>query len=213
MELELLDKWILSKTENLTKKVTEAFEKCQFNIAVEEIRNFTWHVFCDYYIEAVKDRLYKSEVYSAVNRAAAQYTLYEVLYRILQLIAPITPHLTEEIYQHLYLENKGFQSLQVSAWPKINQIFIDETAEKDGDLITAIMSEARRDKAEKKLPLNAPIKNLIIYTGNTDTANIVKQGCTDIAATLKVENIKVLAEKQPDGRKVGQTEIYIKLEF
>jgi valyl-tRNA synthetase len=213
MELELLDKWILSKTENLTKKVTEAFEKCQFNIAVEEIRNFTWHVFCDYYIEAVKDRLYKSEVYGSSNRAAAQYTLYEVLYRILQLIAPVTPHLTEEIYQHMYLENKGFQSIQVSTWPKVNQALIDETAEKDGDLITAIMSEARRDKAEKKLPLNAPIKNLIIYAGNAETAVVIRQGCIDIAATLKVQNIKVLAEKQPEGRKVGQTEVFIKLEF
>ena len=213
MKLELLDKWILSKTENLTKKVTEAFEKCQFNIAVEEIRNFTWHVFCDYYIEAVKDRLYKSEVYGSANRAAAQHTLYEVLYRILQLIAPVTPHLTEEIYQHMYLENKGFQSLQVSKWPEVDQKLVDETAEKGGDLITAIMSEARRDKAEKKLPLNAPIKNLIIYTENEETAVIIRQGCIDIAATLKVENIRILAEKQSEGRKVNQTEVYIKLEF
>jgi len=213
MELELLDKWILSKTEKLTQKVTEAFEKCQFNIAVEEIRNFTWHVFCDYYVEAVKDRLYKSEVYGAANRAAAQHTLYEVLYRLLQLLAPVTPHLTEEIYQQMYLDAKGFKSIQVSLWPKVNPALIDEAAEKDGDLITVIMSEARRDKAEKKLPLNAPIKNLTIYAGNAETAVIIRQGCVDIAATLKADNIKVLAEKQPEGRKVGQSEVYIKTEY
>ncbi len=213
MELELLDKWILSKTEKLTQKVTEAFEKCQFNIAVEEIRNFTWHVFCDFYVEAVKDRLYKSEVYGAANRAAAQHTLYEVLYRLLQLLAPVTPHLTEEIYQHMYLDGKGFQSIQVSPWPKTSAALIDEAAEKDGDLITAIMSEARRDKAERKLPLNAPIKNLVVYAGNAETAVIIRQGCVDIAATLKAENIKVLAEKTPEGRKVGATEVYIKAEY
>jgi valyl-tRNA synthetase len=213
MELELLDKWILSKTEKLIQKVTEAFERCQFNIAVEEIRNFTWHVFCDYYVEAVKDRLYKSEVYGAANRAAAQHTLYEVLYRLLQLLAPVTPHLTEEIYQHMYLDGKGFQSIQVSPWPKVNPALIDETAEKDGDLITAIMSEARRDKAEKKLPLNAPIKNLTVYAGNAETAVVIRQGCVDIAATLKAENIKVLAENAHEGRKVGQTEVYVKAEY
>ncbi len=213
LELELLDKWILSKTEKLTQKVTEAFEKCQFNIAVEEIRNFTWHVFCDFYVEAVKDRLYKSEVYGAANRAAAQHTLYEVLYRLLQLLAPVTPHLTEEIYQHMYLDGKGFQSIQVSPWPKVNAALIDEAAEKDGDLITAIMSEARRDKAERKLPLNTPIKNLVVYAGNAETAVIIRQGCVDIAATLKAENIKVLAEKTPEGRKVGATEVYIKAEY
>jgi valyl-tRNA synthetase len=213
MELELLDKWILSKTEKLTQKVTEAFEKCQFNIAVEEIRNFTWHVFCDFYIEAVKDRLYKSEVYGAANRAAAQHTLYEVLYRVLQLLAPVTPHLTEEIYQHMYLDAKGFQSIQISPWPKINPALVNEAAEKDGDLITAIMSEVRRDKAEKKLSLNAPIKNLTIYAGNAETAVVIRQGCIDIGATLKIENVKVLAETLPEGRKVGQTEVYIKPEY
>jgi valyl-tRNA synthetase len=212
MQLELLDKWIFSKTEKLIQKVTEAFEKCQFNIAIEEIRNFTWHVFCDFYVEAVKDRLYKSEVYGAANRAAAQHTLYEVLYRILQLIAPVTPHLTEEIYQSMYSEGKGFKSLQVSPWPKVNPALIDEAAEKDGDLITAIMSEVRRDKAEKKLPLNAPIKNLAIYAKDDATGAAIRQGCIDIAATLKIENVKVFSEKA-EGRQVAQYEVYIKPEY
>ncbi|TRO50218.1 valine--tRNA ligase, partial [Candidatus Bathyarchaeota archaeon] len=57
-ELQPLDRWVLSKAEKLTRKVTDAMEKCQFNVVVEEIRNFTWHLFCDYYIEAVKDKLY-----------------------------------------------------------------------------------------------------------------------------------------------------------
>jgi valyl-tRNA synthetase len=213
MELQLLDKWILSKTENLTKKVTEAFEKCQFNIVVEEIRNFTWHVFCDFYIEAIKDRLYRLDVYGTANRSAAQYTLYEVLYRVLQLLAPVTPHLTEEIYQHMYTEGKGFESLQVSHWPKFNPKRIDEIAEKDGDLITALMSEIRRDKAEKKMPLNAPIKTMTVYAGNAEIADVIKQGCVDIAATLKIENIEVLAEKKPEGRQVSQYEVNIRLEY
>jgi valyl-tRNA synthetase len=211
-DYQLLDKWILSKTENLTKKVTEAYERCQFNIAVEDTRNFTWHVFCDFYVEAVKDRLYKSEIYGAANRAAAQYTLYEVLYRMLQLLAPVTPHLTEEIYQCMYLDGKGFKSIQVTPWPKVNPAVIDEIAEKDGDLITAIMSEVRRDKAEKKLPLNAPIKNLVIYTKDDATAVAIRQGCIDISATLKIENIKVFSEKA-EGRQVAQYEVYIKPDY
>ena len=153
LELQPLDKWIISKAENLTKKVTEEFEKCQFNIAVEDIRNFTWHVFCDYYVEAVKDRLYNPDLHGQPKRLAAQYALYEVLYRMLQLLAPVTPHLTEEIYQHMFAENKGFESLQVSPWPKFNPALVDEEAEKNGDLIIAIIGEVRHDKAEKKLPL------------------------------------------------------------
>ena len=109
-DLQPLDKWILSKAESTVKKVTEAFEKCQFNIAVEEIRNFTWHVFCDAYVEAVKDRLYRPEVHGEAKKAAAQYTLYEVLYRVLQMLSPVVPHLTEEIYQTMYADAKGYKS-------------------------------------------------------------------------------------------------------
>ena len=212
IELQLLDKWILSKTENLSKKVTEALEKCQFNIAIEDIRNFTWHVFCDFYVEAVKDRLYRGDVYGKANKAAAQHTLYEVLYRVLQLLSPVIPHLTEEIYQYMYLEGKGYPSIQVSAWPKYNPKLVDEAAEKDGDLVTAIMSEIRRDKAEKKMPLNAPVKNLTIYAKDEATAASIKQGCIDIAATLKVENTKVVVQKG-EGRQVAQYEVYMKPEY
>jgi valyl-tRNA synthetase len=212
LDLQLLDRWIISKTENLTKKVTEAFERCQFNIAVEDVRNFTWHVFCDFYLEAIKDRLYRPDVYGKANTAAAQHTLYEVLYRLLQLFAPVAPHLTEEIYQHMYQDGKGYRSIQVSPWPKFNPAVVDEAVEREGNLITAIMSEIRRDKAEKKLPLNAPIKNLTIYAVDDAAAAAIKQGTVDIAATLKVENIKVLAEKA-ETRQVAQYTVYIKPEY
>ncbi len=116
-DYQLLDKWILSKTEAITKKITESYEKCQFNIAIEDIRNFTWHVLCDYYLEAIKDRLYQPEAYGKANVAAAQRTLYEVLYRMLQLLAPVVPHMAEEIYQYMYKDGKGYLSIQVSESP------------------------------------------------------------------------------------------------
>ena len=100
--LQPLDKWILSKAARLARTVTEAMEKCQFNVAIEEVRNFTWHTFCDCYVEAVKDRLYSQETYGEAEKRAAQHALYEVLYTVLQLLAPIIPHVTEEIYQALY---------------------------------------------------------------------------------------------------------------
>jgi valyl-tRNA synthetase len=205
LELELLDKWILSKTENLTKKVTEAFEKCQFNIAVEEIRNFTWHVFCDSYVEAVKDRLYRPEAHSEAKKLAAQQTLYEVLFRILQLLAPVTPHLTEEIYQTMFAENKGFKSLQVSPWPEFNQAFVDEGVEKRGDQIMALINEIRREKAEKHMPLNMPIDTLTIYSGSQANADVIAASKGDIAGTLKVvvDDFKILAEKG-SGKEIAQ---------
>jgi valyl-tRNA synthetase len=210
-ELQPLDKWVISKAETLTRKVTEEFEKCQFNIAVEDIRNFTWHVFCDNYVEAVKDRLYQPEVHGIAAKIAAQQTLYDVLYRVLQLMAPVTPHLTEEIYQTMYADHKGYKSLQVSPWPEINQALIDEEAEKRGNLIIAVIGEVRREKAEKHLPLNLPIEKLTVYTGSQSCnpesefyANTLAQGKNDIAGTLKVIGNFEVRQEESSGRQIPQ---------
>jgi valyl-tRNA synthetase len=201
--LQPLDKWILSKAEKLTQKVTEAMEKCQFNIAVEEIRNFTWHTFCDCYVEAIKDRLYRPETHGKAKKAAAQHTLYDVLYRVLQLLSPITPHLTEEIYQAMYADYKGFRSLQLPSWPEFKQTIADEEAERGGDLIIAVITEVRREKAEKRLPLNAPIKKLKISAGNQEAADMIMAGAADITGTCKVERLEV-HEERGSGREITQ---------
>jgi valyl-tRNA synthetase len=206
--LQILDKWILSKAEKLTKTVTEALEKCQFNIAMEEIRNFVWHIFCDYYLEAVKDRLYKPEIYRE-KRKAAQYTLYTVLYRILQLLAPTTPHLTEEIYQTMYAEDKGYKSIHLSPWPKLDEKRISEEAEKHGDLIMAVITEVRREKAEKRMPLNTQIKKLTIYVGEKEMAETIMENSEDIVGTCKVAKIDVLP-KEGEGREIKP---YSKMRF
>jgi valyl-tRNA synthetase len=201
--LQPLDQWMLSKAENTVKKVTEAFEKCQFNIAVEEIRNFTWHVFCDAYVEAVKDRLYRPEIHGQDKKEAAQYALYSVLYRVLQMLSPVVPHLTEEIYQAMYAEAKGFKSLQQSPWPKFNAASVDMLAEKHGDLIIELIGEVRREKAEKHLPLNTPIKKLTVYAKDHSGAEALLEGESDIVGACKVENLMVLPE-EGTGREVVQ---------
>jgi valyl-tRNA synthetase len=203
LALQLLDKWILSKAEKLTQKVTDAMEKCQFNIAVEEIRNFAWHALCDCYVEAVKDRLYRPEMHGESRKEAAQHALYEVLYRVLQLMSPITPHLTEEIYQAMFADYKGYSSLQLSSWPRFAETVADDKAEDRGNLIIAVIGDVRREKAEKRLPLNTQIKKLTVYTENEKSAEIIKEGSIDIIGTCKVTNLEVLAKKG-NGRELSQ---------
>ena len=188
-------------------------EKCQFNIAVEEIRNFTWHALCDCYVEAIKDRLYNPETHGEAKKAAAQHALYKVLYHILQLLVPITPHLTEEIYQAIYADYKGFRSLQQSPWPEFTQTLVDEKAEESGDLIIAVISEVRREKAEKHKPLNTQIKNLMIYAGDEKTAKIIKEGKTDITGTCKVTNLEVLPKKGKGRELAKYPEVHFVAEY
>ncbi len=212
-ELQILDRWIISKTERLTAQVTGAFEKCLFNVAAEEIRNFTWHVFCDCYIEAVKDRLYRPETYGEGKKKAAQYTLYTVVYRILQLLAPIMPHVCEEIHQNMYAKDMRVKSINLSSWPIADEEAIDEQVEKQGDLIMALITEIRREKSEKHMPLNASIRKLRIYTKNRESANVLVEGKDDILGTCKVVHLEILLCKG-EGREVRlHTEVRFAAEY
>ncbi len=188
--LEPLDMWILSKAARLAEKVTAAMERCEFNVAIEEVRNFTWHTFCDCYVEAVKDRLYRAEIYGDAKKRGAQKALYETLHTVLQLLAPVIPHMTEEIYQAMYAEAKKCPSLQVSAWPEVKG-WVDNEAEERGDVIVALISAVRREKAEKHLPLNTLIKKLTVCTEDRKAAEAVKSGMGDIVGACKVETLEV----------------------
>jgi len=192
VKLDLLDKWLLSKLQRTIEKVGRALEKYQFNIAIEEVREFTWHVFCDQYVEVVKDRLYRKKEGSREERKAVQYTLYNAIFRILQMLAPFTPHMAEEIYQTMYADDKGYRSLHVSPWPTVNEELIDEEAQNMGSKIVNLISEIRRDKAEKRLPLNAEIKKLTIYAGSEEHARTVEHGRDAIKEACKIREMQVV---------------------
>ena len=206
-KLTLLDNWLLARMNQTTMSVTKALERCQFNIALEEIRNFAWHDLCDDYIEAVKHRLYKEEIYGKANRKAAQFALYTALYRLLQLFAPIAPHITEEIYQTMFADAIGFKSIHESPWPQVKESEINDLVIKKGNLLLAVISGIRREKARKRIPLNMMIDELIISTGSEANAADLAKWSDDITGTCKIDKLKILPHKGEGVEVEGYPEI------
>ena len=184
-ELELLDRWLLSKLERLIGEATEAYEECLFMKAFEPVRSFVWHIFCDHYIEAVKYRLYGGE-----GRESAQWTLYYAVKRMLQLLAPVIPHITEEIYSHMYAKGEG-DSIHISRWPEVNSSLIDPEAERRGDLIVAVIGAVRREKSRMGIPLGREIEAIELYADGGFEAETLRMAVRDIAGTLKAKRVEV----------------------
>jgi len=187
--------WILDVDEFYSKR------------AIEEIRNFAWRDLCDNYIEAAKHRLYKGDVYGQEKREAAQYTLYTTLYRLLQIFAPIAPHITEEIYQTMFAESVKQKSIHLSPWPQVEEAKIDKEAIEKGDLLVAVIGEIRREKARKRMPLNAPIEELTIYGGTEENAKTLAESSEDIEGTCKIEKINILPREGEGVEVEGYPEI------
>ena len=206
VEPSLLDKWILAKLVKTIQKATTAMEECDFMNATESVRNFTWHIFCDHYLEASKYRLYGE----GEPKLAAQQTLYYTIERMLKLLAPITPHITEEIYSTMYAKNQK-DSIHTSIWPTFDSEFVDEDAEKAGDLVIAVIGETRALKNRLGIPLNKPVKKLVIYASEQKTLEALQLGKKDLQETLKIgeieysEGIGEVKIEGPDGMSITLT--------
>ncbi|NLU03753.1 MAG: valine--tRNA ligase [Methanothermobacter sp.] len=187
VEARPMDRWILSRLMNLVAEVTESLDDYNFAAAVNRVQTFILHDFCDEYIEAVKYRLYSDE--DPESRMAAQNTLRMVLDTCLRLLAPVAPHFTEEVHQHV-----GEGSIHLRGWPEHIPEIVDPEIERSGDLAVEIIGEIRRFKSSSKMPLNAPLKAATIHTDN-ESAEMIKPFLDDIAGTMNIDDISLVAGK------------------
>lgn len=155
-KIDGIDLWMLQKTKEISDSVRSFYENYNIAGAKREIENFFWHVFCDDYLEIIKKRIYNG---TKQEKQSAQYVLYNSLLTILKMIAPITPFITEEIYQNHYKKYEKDKSIHISKWPKID-IKIDKKIKEAGNLFVGLLSKVRKEKTKAKKPMNA---HCIIY--------------------------------------------------
>lgn len=178
--LRLADRWILSRLQKVKAEATADFEAFQFHHATKLLQDFFWHEYCDFYLEYTKHRLYQPEIYGDDSKRAAQYAMRTVLLECCQLLAPVTAHMSEEIWQ-AFVPGK---SIHLSTWPKENREHADDEAEKKALFLNEIAAKARQHKAERKLPLNAELETATISC-EFDISEMEEE----LHATAKAKNI------------------------
>lgn len=158
------DKWILHEFNKLAASVPAALDKFEVGVALSSIYDFTWDIFCDWYIELCKIRLNDNE---SEGNATAQNVLAYVLCGILKLLHPFMPFITEEIYQALPHTD---ESIMISKYPEAcAELVFESDAEKMNRTITAIKAiRARRN--EMNVPPSRKAK-VYIATKYTDSFN------------------------------------------
>ncbi|MBI1969492.1 valine--tRNA ligase [Candidatus Woesearchaeota archaeon] len=179
-----IDAWILSPLQRLVQECTAYFQQYDYSKTKMETEKFFWHMFCDQYLELVKDRLYNKEGYSKEAIHSAKYTLYTVLLTILKLLAPILPHSTEEIYQRYFQMKENEKSIHRSSWPRAEKSFIDEDVEQIGEEVVKIVNEVRKYKTSKGMSLSQELEKIIVHTEHS-----LKEVEKDILAVAKAKSI------------------------
>jgi valyl-tRNA synthetase len=189
-KLTVADRWLLAKVKAVADGATESFEQYEYFRTKADTEKFFWQVFCDQYLEMVKYRLYNPDTFGQDARRSGQYALYHTLLAILKLMAPVMPHITEEIYQGFYRAHEGVKSIHASGWPSFGGELSDADAEAAGDLAAEAITAIRKAKSEANMALNAEIEaaKLTVQKGRKNSAEEVAE---DIKGTGKIKTLKI----------------------
>ncbi len=146
LALALADRWIRSRANKLVERTSAYLREYEVGEAARALYDFTWDELCDWYVEIAKARLY-GEDRSA--RLAAQFVLLETLGKVLRLLHPFVPFITERIWRLLVDET---ESIMASPWPAFEQALDDPDAERDMEALIEATRAVRNVRSELNVP-------------------------------------------------------------
>ena len=187
-QMELPDRWILNKYNELIGEVTENIDRYELGVAAQKLYDFIWDDLCDWYIELVKPRLFDTEQVAA--HQACERVLSYVLSNTLKLLHPFMPFITEEIWQTLPHEG---ESIMISAWPKQNDaLSFPEDSARMEQLMDAIRA-LRNRRAELNVPPSKKAQ-LIVVSESAETRATFEAGRAILAKLGYASEIEITAQ-------------------
>jgi valyl-tRNA synthetase len=193
MEFSLADRWIIGQLQQTVKAVHEAFDAFRFDLASQALYEFTWHQFCDWYLELTKPILFKG---SEAQQRGTRHTLVSVLESLLRLMHPIMPFITETIWQRVVpLTNfeKTGDSIMVQSFPQFNQSQCDQTAIDDLEWVKQFVVAIRNIRGEMDITPSKPLPVLLKHV-NADDQRRLNENEQFISALAKLECITLLSD-------------------
>ena len=186
--LELSDRWILSRFNQVTRDARENLDRYGFGEAAKTLYEFIWGDFCDQYIELVKARLQGAD---SPTRLAAQQTLTHVLEGTLKLLHPLMPHITEEIWHTLTQASEvDHHSLALQHYPVPDEARIDPTLERQFELIINSIRTIRNLRSGAEIKPTARI-SAALQTEDEQEKQTLIAGQSYIKDLARVETLTI----------------------
>ena len=160
------DRWVLfelNKAINDTRKNLDKYDNFNARSAID---TFFWDIFCDQYLEFIKDRFWSPEKYSTESKLSAQWTLYTVLRNIIGLYAPFIPFITEELWQKIYKDFEGGETLHLTQYPTMHDEY--NTDVEQMNIALDILKNVRGLRTERKVGNGAKLETLTIPDNTPD---------------------------------------------
>jgi len=185
-DLQVEDRWLLSKLGETVERVDETCAEFRFDQGLKAADGFLWHTLADHYLEMVKQRIYGD------GDVTVRRVLHRVGLDITKLLCIYFPHITEEVYQEVYRRWDGLKSIHVAPFPEV--ILRDAGAIAEGEVLKDLIAEIRSWKAAQKLSPAAPLKRLAIAC-TEEQRSIMEPSEATIRNTLKVDELEFISRE------------------
>ena len=209
IELRLPDKWIVSRLNRAIKNYNKQMDRFHFNEAAKVLYDYIWNDFCDWYIEIAKTRFYSDDDDS---KMITYNICIESIRKILPLLHPYTPFITEELWSFFKIEND--KDLIISPWPVVDKSAINEKIDNEMNILQDVISSVRAVRSRMNIPPSKKIELKI--KSNEEQKHFIDQNNELIISLAKLNSYSVGSSMQKPPQSVASVvhgmELYIPLE-
>ncbi len=186
VDLSDADRWILTRLEETIRQTNQSLKDYKFNEAASTLYAFTWHNFCDWYIEMAKGDLYGEDSQAKLR---VQSVLFTVLEQLLRLLHPIMPFITEEIWQVLPGE-RPCASIMQADYPDGSGLPIDAVGAERMEVVMEVIRAIRNIRGEMDVPPGKQITALLDCKSD-EAQGILEEGAAAIRVLGKVDDLTI----------------------
>jgi len=187
-EYSLPDRWIRARLNRTIRGVRQALEEYKFNEATHLLFQFTWHEYCDWYLELVKPYLYQTS--DEKRKILTQKNLFETLDILLRLLHPFMPFVTEELWQRL-LERKPKESIMVAPYPEPEDRFHEGPWMREMEWVIEVITALRNVRGEMNLPPGERIDVLLRTEEEAKIKERVQRNQVFIETLARVKELRI----------------------
>ncbi|MEI6796682.1 MAG: isoleucine--tRNA ligase [Methanomassiliicoccales archaeon] len=157
------DRWLISRTQKLVMDVTNGIESFEFHKSCRALDQYMLDDLSRWYVRMIRDRMWMEE--GSMDKVCAYQTLHHCTMILIRLLAPICPHIAEEIYTHMGGE---LPTVHMSSWPEADMTLVDEKLERCMEVVKELTEIATRERQVKGVKLRWPLRRMILKVEDED---------------------------------------------
>jgi valyl-tRNA synthetase len=193
--LSLADRWIISRLQQVEEEITDHIDGYRFDLMAKALYEFTWHEYCDWYLELSKPILFDDERPEAEKRGTRR-TLVRVLETLLRLQHPLMPFITEEIWQSVApLAGVEGDTIMLQAYPESDASKIDTEAVRELEWVKEFVVGVRRIRSEMDIKPGKPLP-VLLQNWTPQDKNGFEQNAGFIMTLAKLETVTWLSDDE-----------------